>query len=411
MRDEAEQSIAGGVYCQWVDNYNKFRYSRNPNENRDKCVNATVLALLAVPDVSRHRWSCWPEPGDMYDRVASTAAELHHHHRRFNDRVRNLMLSGLQYDNIRVPCDLRRFAVQAVAWRPYMVLDADIKSTQGLVQALESVLGLRQKRMGLCCMVMDVNIFWRVLKLAYAFGNLEHNLLGALRECVPMLGVWHAYAYTLKKVYSRFLPWWAALENATFLTEPDQCNIYTKPRIVFLEQLVMGTFLAGPDLENDFNRAGRRLRELYDVDGESPCEEWDQYLGLKRLVQEYCPALVEMGIGVRQCFWKSQAAGTGDLARRVLRDAIVVLQATHVDGSTEYLRNISLMELMWVGFHSEMPAAVYVEEALESSLSTLARRLRTDTRSDTVGAVSDTYTQEHAVMWYGLGGAFGVGTR
>ena len=390
MRAEAEESIMAGVYCQWVDNYNKFRYSRNPNEDRDKCVNATVLAVLVVPDVDRHCWRGWPEPGELHDRTPSYGRDLHLHHRRFNDRVRNLLLAGLQYNQVRVPCDVRRFAVRAVPWRPYAVLDADIKSTEGLVKAVDSVLALRQKSLGLCCMLMDVNIFWRLMRLAYAFQNLQHNVLGCLKECVPLLGVWHAYAYCLKKVYERFLPWWAALENALFLNAPEQCKVYTKPRIIFLEHLVMGAFLAGPELENDFTRTERELKEKYPGDGGPSCE---QFRGLRILIQEFCPALVEMGISVRQAFWKSQEPGTGELARRTLRDAMVVLRAVHVDGSTEYLRNIALMELMWSTIHTEMPAACYVEEALEASLSTLARRLRTDLRADTVESVSSTYTQ------------------
>ena len=107
---------------------------------------------------------------------------------------------------------------------------------------------------------------------------------------------------------------------------------------------------------------------------------------------EYCPALVEMGIQVRQCYWKMQAAGTGDVARVLLRDAIVLLQSLHATGNTEYVRNLVVMDLMWSDLHSGLPACGFVEEALESSLGQLARRAGTDTRAHTVQDFSDLYT-------------------
>ena len=66
-------------------------------------------------------------------------------------------------------------------------------------------------------------------------------------------------------------------------------------------------------------------------------------------------------------------------------------------GNTEYIRNMMLMDLMWSRLHSALPAACYVEECLESSLATLARRLRTDMRSTTVQSFSDTYSHRKAV--------------
>ena len=41
-RAETLDAIGAAVYMLWVGNYNKFRYSRNPNEDRDMCINATV---------------------------------------------------------------------------------------------------------------------------------------------------------------------------------------------------------------------------------------------------------------------------------------------------------------------------------------------------------------------------------
>jgi hypothetical protein len=308
-----------------------------------------------------------------------------------NDRVRNRVADGLAYDDVRVPCDLRRYGVTNVPWRPYKIVDADIKSTAGLVSALCDVLDGQQASSGLCCLLMDVNIFWRVLKLVYAVQKVPANVMGCLRECVPLLGVWHAYAHSLKKVYERFLQWWACLENAAYIDFPEECTVYTRPRVIVIEQLVMGLFLAAPNVAVEMRRTEQVLKQQQDDAGQA----WVQFQGLRMLMTEYCPLLVDMGISVRQCFWPdvSKDVDSGDLARRVLRDALVLSQAVQSGGSSEYLRNLCLMDLLWGRIHQHLPAASYVEECLESSLSTLGRRLRTDPRATTVQSFSDTYTQ------------------
>jgi hypothetical protein len=244
MRDTAVSSIRAMTFMIWVDNYNKFRYSRNPNENRDKCINATVSAVMPVSDTPRHLWDGWMSPPEVLDRLQMFRRNMHTHHKQFNDNVRGLLELGLRWEHVRVPCDVRRFGVQSMPWRPLWVVPADIKSRVGLCQALDKVVGLQQETFGLGCLLMDVNIFWRVLKLAYGFHNLQYNVSGTLQDCVPVLGIWHCYAHCLKKVYERFLPWWAALEIPGFLEFPDCSVVYTRPRIIVLEHLVMGVFLA-----------------------------------------------------------------------------------------------------------------------------------------------------------------------
>jgi hypothetical protein len=96
--------------------------------------------------------------------------------------------------------------------------------------------------------------------------------------------------------------------------------------------------------------------------------------------------LVEMGIAVRQCFWKTQDAGTGATAREVLRDALVLLQGLRARQATEYVRNL---DMLWSDLNDALPVAAYVEEGLESSLSVLTRRLRTDTRATNVAQFSE----------------------
>lgn len=52
-------------------------------------------------------------------------------------------------------------------------------------QALTAALEIRRATSGTGALLMDVNIFWRTLKLAYADVNAEHNIRGALCEFFP----------------------------------------------------------------------------------------------------------------------------------------------------------------------------------------------------------------------------------
>ena len=87
-----------------------------------------------------------------------------------------------------------------------------------------------------------------------------------------------------------------------------------------------------------------------------------------------------------------QDSGTGLIAHEVLRDAIVLLQGLKSKKATEYMRNLCIMDMLWTDMHSDIPAAAFVEECLESSLSVLTRRMRTDTRANSVKLVSDVYS-------------------
>ena len=163
--------------------------------------------------------------------------------------------------------------------------------------------------------------------------------------------------------------------------------MYTHPRLVVIEHLLMGLFLAVNQVEADIRLLLAALRERRGNNEKQvmQCE------GLLYLCTEYCPALVEMGTMVRQCFWKTQDVRSGAVARQVIRDAIAILHALRTRGPTEYVRNLVVMDLLWdcSGLHDALPAAVMVEECLESSLSVLTRRQGTDTRAHTVTDVSD----------------------
>ena len=143
-REDVRAGCGGRVFLCWVDNFNKFRYSRNPNEDRDRCINATVMALLPSADVNRAHWEAWPTVLELHGQVEQCGRQMKQHHKLFTDRVRVLLNKGLRFEHVRVPCDLRRFGVTTMPWTPYTLVGADIKSTAGLVEAVHEVLKLQR---------------------------------------------------------------------------------------------------------------------------------------------------------------------------------------------------------------------------------------------------------------------------
>jgi hypothetical protein len=68
----------------------------------------------------------------------------------------------------------------------------------------------------------------------------------------------------------------------------------------------------------------------------------------------------------------------------VLARAIILLQRLDPTGSKEYLRDCALALLTWSKFHDSLPGHVFVEEALEASLSRLHRQAGVDMRPENV---------------------------
>ena len=52
MRSVIRSSVRSCDVVVWMDNFNKQRYSRNPNENRERSINGTVTAVLQLPRLS-----------------------------------------------------------------------------------------------------------------------------------------------------------------------------------------------------------------------------------------------------------------------------------------------------------------------------------------------------------------------
>ena len=193
-----------------------------------------------------------------------------------------------------------------------------------------------------------------------------------------------------------FLPFWAALEYPSLLSthnESVNVRVYTLPRLYSLECMVMSMFLLPGRLTNQLRHTAHDMRTRVPV-GHATDMVWM----LNLLINEYIPALMSIGIAIRDLYWEKRDPGTGDAAKKVLLHCLTVLNALEPRGGTEYVRALTLAALMWKDdVHGRLPGCCFVEECLEASLSRLARCMTSNQWTSAAEDVSD--------MFRGLGPA------
>ena len=189
-----------------------------------------------------------------------------------------------------------------------------------------------------------------------------------------LFGILHAYKYCVDHTYSAFLPFMVALEYEGFLQNPEAGQLYTYPSLIVKEHLILAIYLSIPGIRAHLrSTAGSRTLK-------------DKLLaGLYRLVFQYAPALLRLGMMVRDCSWYHPTPGTGDAPRRCLQVSLYLIQKwnpQHRDGGYKGALHLALR--MWSPYHSSLPAFAFVEETGEAVLSRLARAVGEDTNITSV---------------------------
>jgi hypothetical protein len=356
---EAE-AIGNGVCVVWMDNYNRQRSSKNPGVRRNQSINGTAIAKLPIK-VGANPWTSQPSIKDMFLKVDATASGIVSMQKTFINSVRDLELLGMSYDDVRVPCDVRRRGVTSAGWIPHDVREGNIGSLEGLVMALTLAKQQQQRRGVTQPLLSDVNIFYRTLKLMYGVTFSEHNVRGVMDKVPLLFGVWHAYAHCVKRCYAVFKSFWASLEYKEMLGQPDKTEVYSYPKLVTLEHLLVAMFLARAEIK-------KRLEDTLAKNNADVlvCRTKWQLVMLHRLLFDFVPTLMHLGISVRRCYWEGRATNTGDWVRQLLSDCLTFLVAVDNRGSSEYIRSLGLTLVYWSPFHSALPAVAFVEEALEA---------------------------------------------
>ena len=133
---------------------------------------------------------------------------------------------------------------------------------------------------------------------SYAPWHVDQFLLGH-----PLIyGVWHPYKYSVEITYKAFAPIVKFLEQGWDLNVGDVVPMKVKLR--HMEKTIVGLFLAtGANkarLDSTTEVLRSNLSELSDVQRRG----LRLLLALKALLYSYCPALLALGVLVRECNWR-----------------------------------------------------------------------------------------------------------
>ena len=393
--DDLKCAVGGNTCVVWMDNFCRLRYSPIPDERRDRTINGTAFAVLptrvflgTVPE--------WPSLLDLRQRIDAVSRDIVNASVSLSNSIRGLLLDDLMFSDVRVPCDRRRHAVSAAPWFPYSIGNFAVGSTSGLVDALVQLVRMQFLTRDTMPFLVDVNVYYRILKLMYSVTHCSANVRGTLAKHPGCFGLWHAYVHCVRRTHALFLPVWAALEYPSLLTSRDEAlgvRVYTLPRLFSLECMVVSMFLIPGRLANQLRQTAHDMRTRL-PDGLATDMVWM----LNLLINEYVPALMSIGIAIRDLYWEKRTPGTGGAAKRVLLHCLTVLNALEPRGGTEYVRALTLAALMWNDdVHGRLPGCCFVEECLEASLSRLARCMTSNQWTSAAEDVSD--------MFRGLGPA------
>ena len=175
--------------------------------------------------------------------------------------------------------------------------------------------------------------------------------------------------------------------HATFVRLPEVTNVYLKPKMDALEQMVAAMYLAHWECSSQLKRTMRQCKASFGEDS----QVFKLATTLHLLLTEYAPCLFTLGKAVRECYWDLQAVNTGERARTLLAFCLNLLLALERTHKNEYCRVLGVALVQWSAFHGHLPAAFFMEEVNQASLSRLAQFCTTDLRRHTVAQFSEAY--------------------
>lgn len=393
-RAEIVGALTNVVPIMWLDNYNVLHYRRRRDVAAGH-IDATASAVCAALVAPTASWKGHTTLQELLDRVPSVCCELAAMQSQLVSEVQQMLQANLPRQNVRVPCDVVRRGVIPVPWWPYDIVPHRITTGAGLVDALayareqREVLGAR-----LLPLLLDVNVYWRTLKLMFSSAYDGLGAARALRRHPLVFGVWHAYKHLVVKTHEVFRPWWDALDLDA-LSGPAAAGtaVYEFSKLISLESSITTALLAVQQLLPELRAVLSGWDAHPDIRMKNLAQLQKQMLAV--LLVEYLPTLFSFGFEVRQLYHQTRAVQTGDLARELMMKMLIFI--TKLDGRKrefEYSRSLAVMLLSWSELHSDLPAALFVEETLEASLSRLAAAAAAGYRIDTATDLGRVYSVE-----------------
>ena len=166
-KDKMDAALRSRVPIVWWDNFNKQRYSRDPNKDQDQCINGAVMAVTGVDRDIAKGWAGWLKLRQIGMKFDDVTDFLVREQKSFTNDIRSLQLKSLTFDDGRVPCDLRRTGVSSAPWYTFAVSTDDVSSAPGLVAALRRLDGMKDALTDIAAVLCDVNVYYRIVKCTY----------------------------------------------------------------------------------------------------------------------------------------------------------------------------------------------------------------------------------------------------
>ena len=407
----------------WVDNYFRKRFVANPavGYNALKC---SVVSVLHVPEVDM----CPPLPtvDELLRNRSPLTQRLECAVRDLLDTVSDITSTDIVPGTIRVPLDISRPDVRSLQWTPLMMSPLWVTKNSDFVTLMEEI---RTTVLPHCRsplpVLMDLNIYYRHLKLCYGRGYVRWDYARHFRYCPPLFGVWHSYKYACKLVYRYFHSQVMYLQHGTVAVGD---NFPTDPRLRTVELLYGAILLLPSTVRADLRDAvNHRLRALTEM--RTRHATWEKFHARRRmmtereretvdrtrrahgraehqaehclrqmeameaLVNHYVPALFVIGHLVRECNWNGRDASTARHARDSMLYAACVMMSLLGDRASgnEHLRDVCLALLAWQHWHDGLRGAMFSEEVAEASLGRFGESLRSNPHVVDADAASDLF--------------------
>ena len=212
----------------WVDNFDVCRFKKSPEGSRDVGFHCTAISI--VPGLSlRIPLQGWPSFKDLARGVNPVIQEYEAGVRKFLQGPADLIYRGGRklYEEVRCPLDVRRKNPTHVPWYPKNLINHNVTSNAGLVAVLQHIAEYRRPiGQATLPVLMDINIFWRVMKLTYHRSTPGVALRPALSRICPLFGLWHAYKQCINLTCKKFAPFFVPVEYDTHLSSPETTRAY-----------------------------------------------------------------------------------------------------------------------------------------------------------------------------------------
>jgi hypothetical protein len=187
----------------WFDNYYRARYLNNPARGYST-LNSTVLALLHLPTIPSDAPDIVRLP-DALARVSTVLSDLLNCRLQLEDMVAVCRRQRYLPGEVRVPLDVQRENVLSLPWLPLQVFIAIVSSQVGLLRYLRFAGRISARTTTrVAPMLVDVNIHYRVMKMAWGTPFLRWDIARYLQTTPPLYGLWHSYKYCVVQVARHF---------------------------------------------------------------------------------------------------------------------------------------------------------------------------------------------------------------